>query len=153
MGKQNSQVGKDALVSSLTGQNQADTGRLPTTIPANGNASQVPLPEQQQPSSGMVTPINGKVNVNLVNETGATVNYELVGNTTARSLPGKSNVMLQNLPTPLTLNFQRSDHGLVKVSLQSPKPGMLNVNLTPTTDLSQDKLSMRVQKTGNIFLN
>ena len=153
MEKQNLPAGNGASMPSPTLENQASPGSLPRSKPEPVKAIQPPLPEQQQPPSGMVMPIKGNVNVNLVNGTGAFVSYQVIGNTAVRSLAGNSTVMLQNLPTPLTVTFQRLDHGLVKVSLQSPKPGMLNVNLTPTTDLSQDKLSMRVQPTGSIFLN
>ena len=112
-----------------------------------------PLQAPIQAPSGMVTPVGGKVSVQLVNQIGAPVTYQVIGNTKPRSLQGNSNVMLQNLPTPVTITFQRPDRGLVKVNLQSSEPGILNVTLTPTTNLSQDKLTVRIGKTGAIFLN
>lgn len=112
-----------------------------------------PLQAPIQAPSGMVTPVGGKVSVHLVNQIGAPVTYQVIGNTKPRSLQGNSTVMLQNLPTPVTITFQRPDRGLVKVNLQSSEPGMLNVTLTPTTNLSQDKLTVRIGKTGAIFLN
>lgn len=115
---------------------------------------QAPLPEQQQPPSATITPIQGKVSVRLVNQTGANITYQVIGNTNARSLKGKSDVLLTNLPAPVTATFRRDDGGLLSVTTQpSSQPGMLEVILTQTTDLAQDRTTMNIQKTGAVFLN
>lgn len=129
-----------------------------STSPSQDGASppvvQPPLPEQQQAPSAVVTPKNGTVSVTLINETGANINYQVIGNTNQRSLRGKSNVLLQNLRTPVTVTFQRQDKGLLKVTPQaSSEPGMLEVRFTETTDLGTDRSTMRIQNTGAVLLN
>ncbi|MBV9385963.1 MAG: hypothetical protein JOZ78_06005 [Chroococcidiopsidaceae cyanobacterium CP_BM_ER_R8_30] len=118
--------------------------------------SQPPLPSQQEPPSGRVVPVNGEVSVNLVNQTGGPVKYQVIGNTRPRSLQSRSHVMLRNLPTPTTLTFnQRNDAGaLISVSLEpSSKPGVLNVKLMATNNWHNSHRSLRIQRSGNIFLN
>lgn len=55
---------------------------------------------------------------------------------------------------PVTLTFKRDDGGLLMVSPQaSSESGMLEVTFTETTDLTTDRTTMTVQKTGAVFLN
>jgi hypothetical protein len=118
--------------------------------------SQLPLPSQQEPPSGMVVPVNGEISINLMNQTGASVIYQVVGNTKPRSLQSQSQVMLRDLPTPTTLTFnQKNDAGaLIAVSLEpSSKPGVLNIKLMATNNWHNSHRSLRIQKSGNIFLN
>jgi hypothetical protein len=113
-----------------------------------------PLPEPQQPPITVISPINHKVNIKLVNETGASINYQVIGETNQRSLPGKYNMTLLDLKTPTTVTFQRQDHGLLRVIAQpSNVPGTLTVNFTKTTDFSQDKTTLNIQQNGNVYLN
>lgn len=129
-------------------------GTLPSTPPAPGSVLQPPLPEQRQSPSAMVMPMNGKVSIRLVNKTGANITYQVIGDTNQRSLQGKSNVNLLDLSPPMTLTFKRNDGGLLMVSPQaSSQRGMLEVTFTETTDLTTDRTTMTVQKTGAVFLN
>lgn len=114
---------------------------------------QPPLPEEQQPPSATITPIQGKVNVRLVNKTGANITYQVIGDTNARSLQGKSDIKLTGLSVPVTVTFRRDDGGLLSVTPISPEPGMLEVTLSETTDLSIDRTTMRIYQTGAVFLN
>jgi hypothetical protein len=98
--------------------------------------------------------MNGMVNLNLVNKTGATINYQVLGDTNQRSLQPRSDVTLQTLKAPVNITFERPDGGLIRVSPQaSSQPGMLTVTFTETTDLDADKKAMTVQETGDVFLN
>ena len=131
-----------------TSPTRANTPTQPSSV------IQPPLPEQRQAPSAMVTPANGQVSIRLVNQTGANITYQVIGNTDQRSLQGKSNVMLKDLPIPVTVTFHRQDGGLLQVSPQaSSEPGMLEVTFTETTDLSIDKSTLRVQRTGAVLLN
>lgn len=130
------------------------TPTTPNTPTQPSSVIQPPLPEQQQAPSAMVTPANGQVSIRLVNETGANINYQVIGNTNQRSLQGKSNVVLKDLPIPVTVTFKRQDGGLLQVSPQaSSEPAMLEVTFTETTELSIDKSTLRVQRTGAVLLN
>ncbi|GBE95296.1 hypothetical protein [Nostoc cycadae] len=144
-----------------------------TTVPSQGETSsqgvpvtpqsstsgtitnQTPSVSQQQTPSTTIALANGKVNVKLINDTGAKVTYQVIGDTEARSLEGKSNVMLQGISAPVTVTFQREDGGLLLVTPQASaeQPGMLEVTLNEATDLAQDTKAMRIQQNGSVFLN
>ena len=114
---------------------------------------QPPLPEQQQPPSTTMVLNQGKVSIKLVNQTGAKITYQAIGNTAPRSLPGKSDVTLKNLVAPITVTFKREDGGLLNATGRSPTPGILELTLDATTDLGIDKQSIQIQPTGDVFLN
>jgi len=111
-----------------------------------------PLPEQLQPPSATVIPINGRLMVKLVNRTGAPITYQAIGDIRERILPGFANITLQALKPSITLTFYRQDRGLLRVRPQSSS-GMLTVTFTATTDLSLDKNVMTIQENGAVFLN
>lgn len=112
------------------------------------------LLQKQQSLRKQLSPTGRQVNVKLVNQTGAPINYEVIGETNQRSLLGQSSVLLQELNTPRTLTFRRQDGGLLMVSPRMSKtPGMLVVTFTATTDLGMDKTAMTIQNNGNVFLN
>jgi hypothetical protein len=136
-----------------TMQSTPGPGTAPSPAPP-GSVIQPPLPSQLQAPSAIITPNNGIVNVTLMNQTGAIINYQVIGDTNQRSLPGKSNVVLQNLKTPITITFRRQDGGLLRVTPQATsEAGMLSVTFTETTDLGTDRNSMRIQRNGSVFLN
>jgi hypothetical protein len=114
-----------------------------------------PLPSQQQPPSATIALASGKVNISLVNDTAATITYQVIGDTAPRTLQGKSSVMLQGISAPATVTFERQDGGLLSVTPQpsSEQQGMLEVKLNETTDVAQDKKAMRIQENGAVFLN
>ncbi|WP_066380077.1 MULTISPECIES: hypothetical protein [unclassified Anabaena] len=125
-------------------------------IPARPEVSvaQPPLPRERQPASARLALANGRVNVNLVNNTGAEVTYQVIGDTEPRTLQGNSNVMLQGLGAPVTLTIYRKDGGLVKVIPQpTGEAGMLRVTLNSTTEPGEDKGTVRIQQDGTVFLN
>lgn len=113
-----------------------------------------PLPEQLGPPSATITPFNDMVNVKLVNETGAVITFQVLSDTNERSLPGRADVTLRNLKTPVNITFQRPDGGLILVIPQADsEPGMLRVTLRETTNLGDDKKAMTIEENGNVFLN
>ena len=126
---------------------------IPSTTPPRVTPATPPLPEQQQPPTATVVPVEGKVNVKLVNQTYTNISYQVIGDTKPRTLSGRSDVTLQSLKTPVNITFQRPDRGLLRVSPQSSEAGMLEVTLTETTDLGTDKKAMTIQRNGNVILN
>jgi len=134
-----------------TSPNAPGTTPSQPTVPSS--EIQAPAPEQLQAPSATVMPAKGKVSIRLVNETGANITYQVIGDTNQRSLQGKSNVMLTDLSVPVTVTFKRDDSGLLLVTPQSPQPGILEAILTETTDLGTDKNTMNIQPTGAVFLN
>lgn len=134
-----------------TNQPLPDSGVTPTTEPTPG-AITPPLPEQQTPSA-IATPVDGKINIKLINTTNAVVIYQVIGDTTPRFLSGSSNFTLQNIKTPVTVTFSRQDRGLLKVNPQANLEGLLEVTLDEATDLNEDKTTMIVQQDGRVLLN
>lgn len=112
-----------------------------------------PLPEQIQSPSATVLPVNGTVNVKLVNQASTTVTYQVIGDTKPRTLSGRSDVTLEGLQTPVTITFDRPDRGLLLVVPQASDQGMLEVTLIETNNLGNDTTAMTIQKNGNVFLN
>ncbi|MCL1475784.1 hypothetical protein [Argonema antarcticum] len=112
-----------------------------------------PTPEQRQGASARVRTTNGRVNVRLVNDTGANVVYEVIGDTNQRTLQGESYISLEALDTPTTITFYRQDGGLLRVRSQAVAPGMLEVRFAATTDLGADKNALTIQPTGGVYLN
>lgn len=153
---------------------QSTTGRTntQTTLPSQGETSNqgtsvrsqpstprtttvTPPPSQLQAPSATIALANGQVNINLVNDTAATITYQVIGDTAPRTLQGKSSVMLRGIKAPVTVTFERQDGGLLSVTPRpsSEQRGMLQVSLDETTDVAQDKKAMRIQENGSVFLN
>jgi len=122
-----------------------------TSLPITPTTS--PLPELQQPPIAIVVPIQGKVDVKLVNQTNTNVTFQVIGDTKPRTLYSRSEVTLQSLRTPINITFLRPDRGLLQVQPQSIQPGILEVRLRATTDLGVDKKAMTIQRTGAVLLN
>ncbi|OUL17912.1 hypothetical protein [Nostoc sp. 106C] len=131
------------------------TYTTPQQVPTQQNSVTEPsLQQQGQTPVTTVALANGNVNVRLVNDTGANVTYQVIGDTDQRSLSGKSDVVLQGLRAPVTVTFQREDGGLLSVTPQpSSETGLLEVRLKETTNLAQDKKAMRIQSNGSVYLN
>lgn len=126
----------------------------PSTQQRQSSVITSPAPEQQQAPSSRIALRDGRVNVRLVNETGAPITYQAVGDTAPRTLQGKSEVLLQGLSAPTTVTFQRQDNGLLMVTTQpSSQSGVLEVRLDATTNLQMDRKAMTIQENGNVFLN
>lgn len=133
----------------LTLPTLAGAGVAQLTSPA-----QPPLPEQQQAPKLSVRPVNGQIQIKLMNQTAAPVTYQVIGDTKPRTLAGKSEVTLLNLATPITVTFQRQDQGLLNVQPQTTtEPGILEVTFTEASELGTDKNALVVEETGSVFLN
>lgn len=127
---------------------------LPSNPASNPTPTTPPLPETQQPVVANVTPVNGAVNVRLVNDVGTSVTYQVIGNTEQRNLPAGQSVFLRSLPAPINITFVRPDGGFVIISpTAAATPGELDVRLSaaPTVDNSQSTLN--VQQDGSVLLN
>lgn len=128
----------------------ANTPIKPTTLPV-----QPPLPENRSQAVARVMPMNGAVSVKLKNNTNAIVTYEAVGYTQRRVLPGGQEIVLRNLPVPVTVTFVRQDKGFVEVlPMSASKNGVLEVELSEdASPLDSNQGVVRIQKDGQVFLN
>lgn len=108
----------------------------------------------QVPSTA-VTPVDGKVTIHFINETGSAIDYQVIDRTEYRSLPGRSRMTLQNLATPTTFTFRRADNGFLQVAIQanSPKAGTLTLRVRETPDFAADRTTVYVDQRGSVYLN
>lgn len=124
--------------------------RTPTTLPV-----QPPLPEQRSQPVASVVPTNGTINMRLKNDTNVIVTYEAVQYTPRRSLRPGEEVLLRNVPVPVTVTFVRQDNGFVEViPVNTPERELLSLTLDEdTTPLDRNQGVIRVQQNGQVFLN
>jgi hypothetical protein len=108
--------------------------------------------EPDRTPDGSMVPVNGKVNVKLINQTNDRLFYQVVGQTTRRTLGAKSKIELQELKLPASILFRRQDNGFLKVTLNPGEKGMLDLKLNETTNLDTDKKSLTIRKDGSLFL-
>ncbi|MBE9228012.1 hypothetical protein IQ264_21550 [Phormidium sp. LEGE 05292] len=124
------------------------------SAPLNSNQTTViPTPEQQQAATTSVSTVNGVVNLRLVNNSGADIAYQVIGDTQPRYLTGNNSVTLSSINTPTSLTFYRPDRGFLIVTPQPVSPGVLEVIFNPTSNFSLDKTTMTVQPSGAVYLN
>ncbi len=133
-------------------------GNLPATTNPPGTSTmpvKPPLPENRSQAIAKVMPMNGAVSVRLKNNTNAIVTYEAVGYTQRRVLPGRQEIVLRNLPVPVTVTFVRQDKGFVEViPISASKDGVLQVELSEdASPLDSNQGVLRIQKDGQVFLN
>lgn len=115
---------------------------------------QPPLPEQRSQAIAMVMPTGGQVAVRLKNNTNVTVTYEAIGHTGRRLLPGGEEVVLRNLPTPVSVTMIRQDKGLLDViPTSTSEQGLLEVSLDEAKNLDDNQGVLRIQRDGQVFLN
>ncbi|MEP0801498.1 hypothetical protein [Funiculus sociatus] len=125
-----------------------------TPAPAPVGVIQPPLPETSSNAIAVVTPINGKVDVKLKNNTNAIISYEAIGHTQRRFIQGGEEIVLQDLPTPVTITTVRQDKGLVDVApISTSQAGMLMISLDESRNLDDNLGALRIQRDGQVFLN
>jgi hypothetical protein len=122
------------------------------TVPTQPNPT---LQQSSTPTGLQVQPIAGRVTVTLINQTYVPITYQAIRDTSPRTLAGRSTITLRSLRAPATLTFDREDAGLLKVQPQvsSVTSSEVQVTLSETTDLSIDRLALRVEQNGAISLN
>ncbi|MBD1835337.1 hypothetical protein H6F61_22285 [Cyanobacteria bacterium FACHB-472] len=125
-----------------------------TPAPAPVGVIQPPLPETRSNAIALVTPIDGKVDVKLKNNTNAIISYEAIGHTQRRFIQGGEEIVLQDLPTPVTITTVRQDKGLVDVApISTSQAGMLVISLDESKNLDDNLGALRIQRDGQVFLN
>lgn len=115
---------------------------------------QPPAPEALQSPIATVKPMmDGKVSVTLKNDINARISYQAITHTEVRYLEGGEEVILRDIPTPVTITMVREDRGLLRVMPMIAKDGMLSVNLGEETRFDNNQGVLRIQKNGDVFLN
>lgn len=139
---------------------QADTlEELQTTSPAvvtpgsTAVPTSPPLPADRSDVIAFASPIDSQLAISLMNDTGATVTYEVVGDTQRRTLMMGESAMLQDIALPTTITVVRPDNGLLNISASSSEAGMLEISITPEASLDDTQGVIRMQEDGQVFVN
>lgn len=147
-------VGGEAAQPSVIPARPVPSDQAQQPSPGAASTDQPPLLQPPQTPIATLTLTNGKLNIKLVNETAANVTFQVIGDTAPRSLAGKSDVTLQDLSAPITVTFEREDHGQLIVTPQpSSEAGSLEVTFKEATDAAQGRSTMRIERNGSVFLN
>ncbi|MEH2244841.1 hypothetical protein [Nostoc sp.] len=147
-------VGGEAAQPSVIPARPVSGDQAQQPSPGAASTDQPPLLQPPQTPSATITLANGKLNIKLINETAANVTFQVIGDTAPRSLAGKSDVTLQALSAPITVTFEREDHGQLIVTPQaSSEPGSLEVTFKEATEAAQGRSTMRIERNGSVFLN
>ncbi len=130
-------------------------GQMPsrqmTPVPPPASVSQ---PEIRSDAVARITPQNGTVDVRLKNNTNAVVSYQAVGHTDRRFISGGEEIVLQNLPTPITITAVRQDEGwLQMMPISVDETGQLEVTFEEETTLDSNQGVLRIQEDGQVFVN
>lgn len=115
--------------------------------------SSPPLPEADMQPIATATPINGQLSVEVVNNTGTAVSYEVIGDTSRRTLLLNESAMLRDIPLPTTITVVRQDNGFVNITAVSSEDGMLKISLQPRPSLDNAQSAVRIQANGQVFAN
>jgi hypothetical protein len=128
---------------------------LPTPASASASVSQPQFIAQVTPTpDSAMTPVNGRVSIRFINETGADIAYQVVGDTEPRTLAGNAEMTLKDLPVATSLTFRRKDSGLLRVQFRADDPtGTIVVNVSATTDFTLDRTTLYIDQKGMIFFN
>jgi hypothetical protein len=143
----------NAATRSVSGQSQPST-QLPVLVPGAipMTTLQPLLPSVEPAPIGTVQLQAGRVNVQLKNMTNTSITYQALGHTQQRTLMAKTDLVLQDLPAPVTLTFLRPDAGFIRVTMASDAgSGVLVLMLDEATGLSNSQTSARVQSNGNVL--
>lgn len=125
---------------------------LPATQEPQG--AMPPLPETREQAVANVSLVNDQVDIQLTNNTNALITYEAIQYTQRRTLQPGETVTLQDLPAPVTVTAVRQDNGLLDISsVTTPEAGLLEVSLDESTDLDDTQGVLRVQESGQVFIN
>jgi hypothetical protein len=137
----------------LNRQNQR-LNQQPPLPPGSAPATmlQPPLSPPELAPIGTVQLQTGQVNVQLKNMTNTPITYAAVGHMPQRTLGAKADLLLQDLPTPVTLTFLRPDTGFVRVTMAAnAESGALVLLLDEAMDLSNSQTSVRIQSDGDVL--
>lgn len=111
-----------------------------------------PLPENVLNVIANVTPVSGMVDVVLRNDTNTAITYQALESTDQRTLAAGTEVVLQDLPVPTTINLIRPDGGFIRVAtIPNQESGRLAVSLNATGNLGENVRTLQIQADGQVL--
>ncbi|MEB3357456.1 MAG: hypothetical protein VKK04_12080 [Synechococcales bacterium] len=105
------------------------------------------------PPIAVVPPMDGTVDVRLVNGTNALITYEVTGETQRRYLQAQEETTLRGISLPATITTVRQDEGLVDIIPISSTDGMLELSIEEDRGLDDTQGVIRIQPDGQVFVN
>lgn len=124
-----------------------------TSLITQGQPTQPLSPEEEEQT--VITTITlkaGRVNVRLRNMTNTPITYQVLQHTPPRALAGKKEVLLKNLPAPVSITFLRPDRGLIKaIPEKGSKIGVLGLTLHEAMGLNDSQNTVRIKSNGEVL--
>ncbi len=111
-----------------------------------------PVENLQTPVATVRIP-NGQLDIILINQTGTQIVYQVLGEPSQSTLKTDAINTLHQQEVPFNLSFYRPDRGPIEVTAEAVKPGELRVIFKRGANLDTDRISLTVQKSGQVFLN
>jgi hypothetical protein len=139
-------------LSPVFAQTKPDTSNEPVSESQSPPTVTPPVENLQTPVATVSIP-NGRVNIILVNQTGTQVIYQVLGQPRQSTLKVDTIDTLRQQEVPFNLSFYRPDRGPIEVTAEAVKSGELRVTFKRGANLDVDKISLTVQKSGQVFLN
>jgi hypothetical protein len=122
-------------------------GRLPSkTAPPPAIAPTV----EKNSAIARVTPISGKIDLRLRNNSGTRIIFEAAGFSSPTTLTSGQSMTFHSLPTPITVKIARVDGGFVQVRpIENASLGTLELTID---EGDEDAGVMKIQPNGNVFI-
>ncbi|MBD2314149.1 hypothetical protein H6G20_20990 [Desertifilum sp. FACHB-1129] len=134
-------------------QGQMAQGMQPGQM-AQPGMQQAQIPFRGNDVIARVQPTDGTVNIRLVNSTNANITYEAIGHTQPRTLPGRTDTVLENLPAPVTLTMLRQDNGLIDITpIRNVETGVLEVSVREAPSFDDTQGTLEIQQDGRVVVN
>ncbi len=112
-----------------------------------------PLPEVLNDPVAFINPSDdGTVDIKIDNDSNALVTYQVLGHTDERWLEGNEEIMLTDVPTPVTVTIIREDNGLLEFMTSGSDSHYLEVTLDDDTMFDDVQGVVRIQPSGEVFL-
>lgn len=137
-----------ALAGSMNSEACNPSGTMQSTTPPSSMSD----PSEAAPQI-VINPVDGRVNMELINTTNATIRYQLIGDTQVRQLMGSDRINLQDVGAPVTLVFYREDKGLLVAKAKaSSTPGVIEVTFDETLNRQAYNLALTVEESGGVYI-
>ena len=118
----------------------------------SGNSAESSATGGNEDVLAKLSPETGRATVMLMNNTGAEVTYEVIGQTPPRLLAAGESTQLEALPIPVTITAERQNFGLVDMAVMVDEAGMLDVALE-RSEFDEVQGALRIREDGFVFVN
>ena len=118
----------------------------------SGNSAEASATGGNEDVIAKLSPETGRATVMLMNNTGAEVTYEVIGQTPPRMLAAGESAQLEALPIPVTITAERQNFGLVDMMVVVNETGALDVALE-RSEFDEVQGALRIREDGFVFVN